>query len=335
MNDRPSERSVDWSELPVLSTLKTGPHLREPTYDAILVPEEAPAVRYIADDRAIKAYCYAVDCHDPWYFGPTDRFGPRLAPGAMVLKELMWLYQTQYDRSRVRGFHQHEDVVFHAPVPAGTELILTGRNTEKFTKRGKGYFRHVSEARGRDGRLYVSQVNTEIIERSRPGVPDDPDTRQGRRPTIGWNDAAAVSAGLPPLPQAGMRLEEERILIDRAQSAVFSGLGDGFVNLHTDLGVAAEMGFPDLVVQGLVSVCHLSETLTRWAGPAWLSGGRLSASFLKPMLAGRGAAVRTMVAAAAPDGTVELETAFVGDDGDTHAVAFSRVGAGRAGAVRA
>lgn len=160
----------------------------------------------IADDRAINAYCYAVDCHDPWYFGPTERFGPRLAPSAMVLKELMWLYQTQYDRSRVRGFHQHEDVVFHAPVPAGTELILTGRNTERFTKRGKGYFRHVSEAHGRDGRLNVSQVNTEIIERSRPGVPDDPDTRQGRRPTAGWDEAAAVSDAIPPIPEAGMRL---------------------------------------------------------------------------------------------------------------------------------
>lgn len=85
-----------------------------------------------------------------------------------------------------------------------------------------------------------------------------------------------------------MRLTEGRILVDRVQSAVFSGLGDGFVDLHTDLGVAAEMGFPDLVVQGLVSVCWLSETLTRWAGPAWLSDGRVSASFLKPMLAGRG-----------------------------------------------
>lgn len=319
---------TDWSSLPELSALKTGPHLREPAYDAIVVPEEAPAVRYVADDRAIKAYCYAVDCHDPWYFGPTERFGPRLAPSAMVLKELMWLYQTQYDRSRVRGFHQHEDVVFHAPVPAGTELILTGRNSEKFTKRGKGYFRHVSEARGRDGRLYVSQVNTEVIERSRPGVPDDPDTRQGRRPTIGWDDGATVSASPSPVPQAGTRLAEGHILVDRAQSAVFSGLGDGFINLHTDLGVAAEMGFPDLVVQGLVSVCWLSEALTRWAGPAWLSGGGVSATFLKPMLAGRGAVVRTMVASASAEGAVELETAFVGEDGDTHAVAFSSFGNG-------
>lgn len=79
MTDLPSDWSADWFALPDLSTLKTGPHLREPTYDAILVPEEAPAVRYIADDRAINAYCYAVECHDPWYFGPTEQFGPRLA----------------------------------------------------------------------------------------------------------------------------------------------------------------------------------------------------------------------------------------------------------------
>ncbi|MCW2242365.1 MaoC family dehydratase [Azospirillum canadense] len=318
---------ADWQSLPELSSLKTGPHLREPTYDGIVVPEETPAVRYVADDAAIKAYCYAVDCQDPWYFGPTSPFGKRIAPSAMVLKELMWLYQTQYNRDRIRGFHQHEDVIFHAPIPAGAELVLTGRNTEKFTKRGKGYFRHLSEARGCDGRLYVSQVNTELIDLSRSGIPDDPDPRQSRRLSTVWMGDAPVSVGLSPPPKGGMRLPEGTMTVDRAQASVFSGLIDGFVNLHTDRGVAAEMGFPDLVVQGLMSVCWLSETLTRWAGPVWLSGGSMSASFLKPMLAGRMTTVRTMVAQA-KDGAVDLETSFVNAAGETQAVAFSRLRTG-------
>ncbi len=312
----------EWPALPELSSRKIGPHLREPTFDGIVVPEETPPVRYVAGDAAIKAYCYAVDCDDPWYFRPSAPFGERIAPSAMVLKELMWLYQTQYDRARVRGFHQHEDFTFHAPVPAGAELVLTGRNTEKFTKRGKGYLRHVSEARDSRGRLYVSQVNTEIIDLSRQGVPDDADTRERRRLSAAWNEAAPVSAALAGGPRAGMRLAARDIGVDRAQVAVFSGLADEFVNLHTSRAVAIEMGFPDVVVQGLMNVCWLSETLTRWAGAAWLCSGSMSASFLRPMLAGQRAAMRTMVTRADRD-RIDLETRFVNAGGETQAIALS------------
>lgn len=311
-----------WTSVPDLASQKKGPHLREPSFDGIIVPEETPPVRYVASDAAIKAYCYTVGCTDPWYFGATASFGEQIAPSAMILKELMWLYQTQYDRARVRGFHQHEDFTFHAPVRAGTELNLTGRNTEKFTKRGKGYFRHVSEARDRQGRLYVSQINTEIIELARPGVPDDADTRESRRPALAWDDTAPVSASLTDAPKPGVRLEVHDMSFDRAQLAVFSGLFDDFINLHTDRTVAAEMGFPEVVVQGLMSVCTLSEILTRWAGPAWLSSGSMSASFLKPMLAGQQAAVQTMVAGA-EGGRIALETRFINAAGETQTIAVS------------
>jgi acyl dehydratase len=312
----------EWSALPELTSLKVGPHLREPSFDAMVVPEEMPAVRYVASDAAIKAYCYTVDCQDPWYFRAGEPFGQRIAPSAMVLKELMWVYMTRYDRARVRGLHQHEDFTFHAPIPAGAELILTGRNFEKFTKRGKGYFRHQSEARDRSGRLLVSQTNTEIIDMSRPGVPDDPDTRKARRLTAAWNPAAPVSVSLAGGVAAGMRLQEGTISVDRAQAAVFSGMGDEFVNIHTSRAVALEMGFADAVVQGLMNVCCLSECLTRWAGPAWLSSATMAATFLRPMLAGQHAAIRTTIVQSGARG-IELETSFVNAAGETQAVALS------------
>jgi len=106
-------------------------------------------------------------------------------------------------------------------LPAGEQLILSGTNTEKFTKRGKGYFRHVSEARDRQGRLYVSQVNTEIIDLSRPGVPDDPDTRQGRRITMTWDESAPVGAAWDNNRRPGSRLPFSVMSFNRAQMAVF------------------------------------------------------------------------------------------------------------------
>lgn len=307
--------------LPELSALKVGPHLKAPDFDAMPIPEAFAPVRYVADDAAIKAYCYAVDCDDRWYFSPTPELGERIAPAAMVLKELMWLYQTGYDRSRVRGFHQHESARFHAPVPCGIELILTGRNTRKYTRRGKGYFCHESEARDRNGRLYVSQTNTEIIDLDRSREPDDEVTERERgRIVPSWNEhaASAFEMGADLVP--GMQLPEMKITVSRAQMMVFSGAADDFRNLHTDLAIAREMGFPDLVVQGLMNVCWLSEGLMRLDGRAWASSGLLDASFLKPMLAGQQVAIRTVVSRCEAD-SIEFETAFVNESGQVQAIA--------------
>jgi acyl-CoA thioesterase FadM len=68
----------------------------------------------------------------------------------------------------------------------------------------------------------------------------------------------------------------------------------------------------------------MSEILTRWAGARWLSSGSMSASFLKPMLAGQRAQVQTMIAQA-DDKLVQLETSFVNAAGDTQAIALSTV----------
>jgi hypothetical protein len=228
---------------------------------------------------------------------------------------------TRYDRARVRGLHQHQDFTFHAPIPAGAELVFTGRLIEKFTKRGKGYFRHQGEARDRGGRLLISEINTEIIDMSRPGVADDPDTRKARRLTATWDAAAPVSVSVAGA-EAGMRLEEGTIDVDRAQAAVFSGLGDEFVNIHTSRAIALEMGFADAVVQGLMNVCWLSECLTRWAGVAWLCSGTMAASFLRPRLVGQQAAVRTAIVRSGAEG-IELESSFVNAAGETQVVALS------------
>ena len=187
--------AVDLATLPDIADRKVGEHLRPPRFDEIRVGEEFAPVRYVADDAAIKAYCYAVDCYDPWYMRPVAPYEFRLAPSCMVLKELMWLYQTVYDRSRVRGLHQHEEAKFHRPVPAGIELIFTGRVTDKYERRGKGYFIHESEARDAEGRLYVSQRNNEIIEMSMAPVPGSQPATATARKARHWKLAQRTEAG--------------------------------------------------------------------------------------------------------------------------------------------
>ncbi len=316
----------DVSRLPLLSELKRGDHLLRPDFDNFAVPEEFAPARYLADDAAIKSYCYAVDCYDPWYFEAVAPFGYRLAPSAMVLKELMWFYMTRYDRTLIRGFHQREAVRFHRPVPAGTELVFTGRNPRKYVRRGRGYLIHESEARDASGNLYVSQSNTELISMSVQREDDAPaDVGSSHRIEPRWSPEARVVARASENPCIDDRLPEAVKRPDRAQVAVFSGIGDDFLNIHTDRRVAGEMEFAEVVVQGLMNVCWLSEELTRWSGGEWLSTGSMNATFLKPMLAGETTRLGSRVSEV-DGGKIGLETCFTGTEGEVRAVASAVLG---------
>ncbi|MYZ47023.1 MaoC/PaaZ C-terminal domain-containing protein [Propylenella binzhouense] len=313
---------MDIAALPELAALKVGDHIRPPDFSAYPIPERFDPARYDPTDAAIKAYCYAIDCQDPWYFGATDRFGERIVPSAMVLKELMWFYQTRYDRSLVRGFHQREVARYHRPVPFGIPLVVTGTNTAKYVKRGRGYLIHESEARGPDGTLYVSQINTELIEMSPPAGIAESDGPAAPRRVDGPFEARREGVAFADAAK-GTGLADLEVSADRAQAAVFSGIADEFENIHTNPRIAAEMGYPRVIVQGLMNVCWLSELLTRWAGPAFLSGGEITATFLKPILANDRATIRTRIARV--DGRVEIEGASIGAGAEAHAVFIASV----------
>ncbi len=51
-------------------------------------------------------------------------------------------------------------------------------------------------------------------------------------------------------------------------------------NYHTDREMAQAMGFPDIVVQGMMSVCFISELFTRRFGDGWQRGGKLNVNLV-------------------------------------------------------
>ena len=52
----------------------------------------------------------------------------------------------------------------------------------------------------------------------------------------------------------------------------FSGPG---INYHTDAEAARKLGFPDIVVQGMWSVCLVAEMMTQRFGLGFMTGGKL------------------------------------------------------------
>lgn len=73
-------------------------------------------------------------------------------------------------------------------------------------------------------------------------------------------------------PAAGPELEPIGKTITLEMCQAFSG---PHRNYHTDREMAQALGFPDVVVQGMMSVCFVSEMLTRNFGAGWFYGGKM------------------------------------------------------------
>jgi acyl dehydratase len=51
-------------------------------------------------------------------------------------------------------------------------------------------------------------------------------------------------------------------------------------NYHNDKEAAIKLGFPDIVVQGMMSTCFLSEMLTDRFGAGWIVGGKMDVNLV-------------------------------------------------------
>ena len=78
----------------------------------------------------------------------------------------------------------------------------------------------------------------------------------------------------PPFPTAtGEELPTRSTHIDQRRCWMFSGPGR---NYHTDAEEAEKLGFPNIVVQGMMSTCFVSRVMQDHFGMGWLAGGRMS-----------------------------------------------------------
>src|SRR5262249_29556809 len=71
---------------------------------------------------------------------------------------------------------------------------------------------------------------------------------------------------------AGERLPPRTQPVTHAMCEAFSGPSR---NYHTDVDMARALGFPDIVVQGMMSVCFVADAMALQFGDGWQYGGTL------------------------------------------------------------
>lgn len=243
-------------------------------------------VREITADL-VRAYSEGVNDYNAWYFGDSP-LGAPIAPAFIlhseVYREVNW-YLSFYGNLHAR----QEWELFH-PVLVGDRV--TARNTiiDRYLKRDREYVVNEVSVSAGDGRL-LSRARTHqsfvMAHGSGDVVDKDREKRPDRRFEVPESEALELLSG-----------PEKEISIEMCRK--FSGPAK---NYHTDAEEARKLGFPDVVVQGMMSLCFISEMMTERYGLGWYQGGRMNVNLVNVLWQGEQVTARGAVQAEVPEGS--------------------------------
>lgn len=126
-------------------------------------------------------------------------------------------------------------------------------------------------------------------------------------------DAASV--------KVGDELQAIQKQVSQRQIDAYSGVKPK--SIHTDEAWARSRGFRAPLAQAMMSTAYVSELMTRLLGAGYVQGGKLSMSFIKPVLAGDRLTVHGVVKEKRPEGAatrVVVEVWCQNQDGEKTAV---------------
>ncbi len=171
-----------------------------------------------------------------------------------------------YLKNLFGNLHAQQDWELFAPLRIGSRIRTRSTIVARYHKRRRDYVINETDVvDAADGRLLVRgrthQSFLPAQEEQGDGFVVDESTAQKKAPR-------------PPFPTAtGADLGAVTKTIDARRCWMFSGPGK---NYHTDREQAEKLGFPNIVVQGMMTTCFASEVMQNQFGMGFLEGGKMS-----------------------------------------------------------
>jgi acyl dehydratase len=246
---------------------------------AVLTSEEIYVGRdfgrhdYMVTPELVEAYSGALDDNNKIYTGASP-FGGPVAPALLFHSEVYafrdhpkaqpsWYLPNLYG-----NLHARQEWELFRPIMVGDAVHTRSWITDRYSKRGRDYvvnevlFFDVEDrvvARQRTHQSFLSETKNEgvVIDKTR-------EKSSGRSFDV---DTAGAIEELPAV--------RKEITLDMCFK--FSG---PHKNYHNDKEFAVKLGFPDIVVQGMMSTCFLSEMLTLRFGAGWIAGGKMDVNLV-------------------------------------------------------
>jgi len=226
----------------------------------------------------VERYIAGTGDDNPWYRGPSPLgrpVAPALIVHSAVFHTLDWYLPNIYG-----NLHARQEFDFLAPVMVGERLRSRSVIVDRYMKRDREYVVNetlIFDSSGRvltRGRTHQSfllpdqAAGTFAVDKSRE------------------RDAARTfKVG----ERGGEPIESPMIHVSEAMCMAFSGPA---VTYHTDRDAARKLGFPEIVVQGMLSVCLAGAMMTRRFGIGFLCGGRFDLRLVNVLWANETSAAR-------------------------------------------
>ena len=244
---------------------------------------------YVISPQMVQEYTDAIQDHHPWYFSSSP-FGAPVAPGLIRHSEV-YVDRRWYLPNIYGNLHTKQEWELFAPISVGEHITAHSLVVERYLKRGRDYVVNEVLLMGDDGRLRVRSRTHQsfLLDSGGSG------TVVGKEREKEASRKFAVGKGTILEELAPLRKE-----VGPAMCIGFSGPGK---NYHTDREEARKLGFPEVVVQGMMSICFLSELMTRRFGKGWYCGGKMTVNLVNILWQGETVTSHGVIKEFTPEGS--------------------------------
>jgi acyl dehydratase len=225
----------------------------------------------------------------PCYAEASSLGGP-VAPPLLFHSEVYAHLERWYLRNVVGNLHTRQEWILFHPLRPGSRIHTRSTVVERYRKRERDYVVNEVDYTDGEGRLLLRGRTHQSFLAGQPPSQDgfvvDRKTARGKK--------------LRPVGEGpGEEIEPVELLVDKATCWRFSGPVPSY---HTDRDEARKLGFPEIVVQGMLSTCLISQALANAFGEGWYAGGRMDVKLVNVAWGGERLRARGKVREELPEG---------------------------------
>ncbi len=238
----------------------------------------------------VRRYIDGTGDDNPWYT-QSSPLGRPIAP-ALMCHSAPFRNRDWYLPNLFGNLHAREECEFFRPVMVGERLKSRSLVVDRYLKRDRDYVVNETLIFNAAGQM-VTRLRVHqsfLIERPADG---------GERLALDPARERATGRAFKVGERGGEPIEAPMRHVTEAMCIAFSGPSR---NYHTNREAARELGFPEIVVQGMLSVCTLAEMMTRRFGMGFICGGRMDVKLVNVLWCGETTGAKGMVVARRPEG---------------------------------
>jgi len=227
----------------------------------VFVGRDFGGFAYEITPELVATYIAGTGDDNPWYRGKSP-LGGALAP-ALILHSAVYRNLEWYLPNIYGNLHARQEWQFFAPVKVGELLTTRAVIVDRYLKRDREYV--VDE-------VIVTNAAGQIVSISRTHQSFLPPEQTTKGFVVDRAREKDSKRSFKIGERTGESIESPMRRITEEMCMAFSGPAR---NYHNDKQKAVELGFPEIVVQGMLSVCMVAEMMTQRFGLGFLYGGRM------------------------------------------------------------